>query len=335
MRTARDPRRRARTTTALACAVVVLAGCGGGGQAADDASPAPSSSPAPTNPVINDDFPDPDVLEVDGTYYAYGTNGNLRNVRVARSTDLVEWELLDDALPDLPSWIIPGKTWAPEVTELADGSFALYFTATNFEPTFQCVGVATADAPEGPFTVAGEEMLVCPAEEGGAIDASTFLDDDGTRYLLWKNDGNCCGHDTWLYLAPLAEDGLSLAGEPVRLIRQDQPWEGHLVEAPTLVKREGSYVLLYSANDYGGPDYAIGYATASTVDGPYTKAEGPLLTTEDTDGQLVGPGGQDVVPGPDGADRLVLHSWYGDGSYRGLNVLPLEWQDGQPSVVVP
>ena len=96
-------RRRGTTTTALAC-VVVLAACGGGEQVTDDdaATPAPSSPAAvpveDVNPVINDDFPDPDVLEVDGVYYAYGTNGNLRNVRVARSTDLEEWELLDDAL---------------------------------------------------------------------------------------------------------------------------------------------------------------------------------------------------------------------------------------------
>ena len=334
--------RGGRTTTAALACVVVLAACGTGSGGTDDdgATGAPSSSAtAPAddaNPVIGDDFPDPDVLEVDGTYYAYGTNGNLRNVRVARSTDLTEWELLDDALPDLPSsWIIPGKTWSPEVTDLDDGTFALYFTATNYDPYLQCVGVATADSPEGPFTVVGEQMLVCPEDEGGAIDASTFRDDDGTRYLLWKNDGNCCGYDTWLYLAPLAPAGLTLAGEPVRLLKQDQPWEGHLIEAPTLVKLDGTYVLLYSANDYGGAEYAIGYATASAVDGPYEKADGPLLTTDATGGRFVGPGGQDVVTGPDGADRLVFHSWYADNTYRGLNVLPLEWDGGRPSVVVP
>jgi len=329
----------ARRLTAALAGVVVLAACGGGtgeGGAGPPSSAAPASADEDVNPVIADDFPDPDVLEVDGVFYAYGTNGNLRNVRVARSTDLETWELLDDALPDLPSsWIIPGKTWAPEATELDDGTFALYFTATNADPYLQCVGVATAQRPEGPFTVAGEEMLVCPEEEGGAIDASTFRDEDGTRYLLWKNDGNCCGLDTWLQLAPLTPDGLALAGEPVRLLVQDQPWEGNLVEAPTLVQRDGTYVLLYSANDYGGAEYAIGYATAAAVDGPYEKADGPLLTTDATGGRFIGPGGQDVVTGPDGEDHLVFHSWYADTSYRGLNVLPLEWDGGRPSVVVP
>lgn len=300
----------------------------------EHAEPPSGSRLAYDNPVIADDFPDPDVLEVDGTFYAYATNGNLRNVRVARSTDLQDWELLDDALPDLPSWVIPGKTWAPEVTELADGSYVLYFTATNFDPTFQCIGVAVSDNPEGPFDVVGDEMLICPAEEGGAIDAATFLDEDGTRYLLWKNDGNCCGYDTWIYLAPLTPDGLALTDEPVPLIRQDQPWEGDLVEAPTLVKRDGTYVLFYSANAYAGDDYAIGYATASAADGPYTKAEEPLLTTEATDSEFIGPGGQDIVELSDGVDVLAFHSWHGDGTYRVLNILPLEWENGQPRITL-
>jgi len=322
--------------TAVAAALL-LAACGGAGDgeagsaSSGTASPSASEGAGDANPVIDDDFPDPDVLEVDGTYYAYATNGNNRNVRVARSTDLVAWEELGDAMPQLPSWVIPGKTWAPEVTELEPGRFALYFTATNFRPAVQCIGVAVADSPEGPFEAAGEGMLVCPEDEGGAIDASTFLDDDGTRYLLWKNDGNCCGLDTWLQLAPLAPDGLSLAGPVTRLVQQDLPWEGHLVEAPTLVERDGTYALLYSANDYGSNAYAIGYATASSVTGPYTKGEQPLLTTY-RDPRFVGPGGQDVVSGPDGADRLVFHSWYVGQTYRAMNVLPLSWTDGHPTL---
>ena len=331
---------RGRSVAGAAVAAALLLGaCGGDAPASapdrDPGSAAESAAPEDDsgNPVVDDDFPDPDLLEVDDVYYAYATEGNLRNVRVARSSDLVEWETLPDALPELPSWVIPGKTWAPEVTEISPGRYAMYFTATNFRPTFQCIGVAVGESPEGPFTVVGEGMLVCPPEEGGAIDASTFLDEDGTRYLLWKNDGNCCGLDTWLQIAPLSPDGTTLAAAPTRLVQQDQEWEGNLVEAPTLVLRDGVYTLLYSANDYGGPSYAIGYATASSVLGPYTKAEEPLLTTQDAP-DYVGPGGQDVVVGPDGEDRLVFHSWYLDNTYRGMNVLPLEWEDGRPRVVL-
>ncbi|MCL3861044.1 glycoside hydrolase family 43 protein [Actinotalea sp. K2] len=331
---------------------LVLGSCGQGGDDVDATSPSPASPQgsddaaaegadgpqeqgwSAVNPVIADDFPDPDVLEVDGVYYAYATNGNNRNVRVARSTDLVEWEALPDALPDLPSWVIPGKTWAPEVTELEPGRYVMYFTATSFQPTLQCIGVATSDSPEGPFEVVGDQMLVCPPDEGGAIDAATFRHEDGTLYLLWKNDGNCCGLDTWLYLAPLSADGTALVGEAVPLVQQDQPWEGNLVEAPTLVERDGTFVLLYSANDYGGDRYAIGYATAPAIEGPWTKDPEPLLTTALTQDRYVGPGGQDVVVGPDGQEYLLFHSWYGGTTYRAMIVLPLSWEDGRPVVAV-
>jgi arabinan endo-1,5-alpha-L-arabinosidase len=326
-----------RRVGAALAAVVLLAGCGGGEEdppeSAGSSSESTAGPEADGNPVVDEDFPDPDLLEVDGTYYAYATNTATLNVQVATSTDLETWEVSDtDALPELPAWVIPGKTWAPEVSQFGPGQFVMYPTTTNFDPTYQCIGVATATSPEGPFQMVGEGMLVCPAEEGGAIDASTFTDDDGSRYLLWKNDGNCCGFDTWLYLAPLSADGLTLTGEPTRLVKQDQEWEGNLVEAPTLVKRDGSYVLMYSANDYGGDQYAIGYATADAVTGPYTKGEEPLFTTDASEGRYIGPGGQDVVVTPEGDDVLIFHSWYGGITYRGMNHLPLTWEDGRPVV---
>jgi beta-xylosidase len=330
---------RPRALAGLSALALALTACGGDGGTSGDASGETSSSSAGadtgSNPVIDRDFPDPDVLEVDGTYYAYATNTATANVQVATSTDLETWEPLpDDALPELPSWVIPGKTWAPEVTQFGPENFVMYPTTTNFDPALQCIAVATATTPEGPFEIVGDEMLICPEDEGGAIDASTFLDDDGTRYLLWKNDGNCCGLDTWLSIAPLSDDGLSLAGEATRLVQQDLPWEGNLVEAPTMVVRDGTYVLMYSCNDYGGEAYAIGYATADSPTGPFTKSEEPLLSTDATDGRYIGPGGQDVVPAPDGADRLVFHSWDPSFLERGVNVLPLEWEDGRPVVVL-
>ena len=320
---------RAAQAAVVFVLAVALSGCAA---AADEtASPEPR---APGTPVLNANFADPDVLEVDGTYFAYATNDNNRNVQVASSKDLVEWEVLPDALPDLPNWVIPGKTWAPEVSRLADGSFAMYFTATNFSPALQCIGVATASDPAGPFTVQGEAMLVCPEEEGGAIDASTVVIDDA-MHLVWKNDGNCCALDTWIQAAPLSADGLTLTGEPVQLIKQTEEWEGNLVEAPTVLVRDSGLVLLYSANNYGDDRYAVGTATADSLAGPWTKQAGPMLSTDGSDGLYRGPGGQDLVEGPDGGDYLVFHGWDTDYTYRALHVAPVEWADGVPAVVLP
>ena len=299
---------------------------------------APAVAPEPTEepgivPVIDRDFPDPDVLLVDGTWFAYATNDAESNVQVATSTDLLEWTALPDAMPVLPDWVEVGDTWAPDVAEVG-GGFVLYFTAYSKTAFRQCIGVATAIDPAGPFAALGDDMLVCPSEEGGAIDASTFVDDDGSRWLLWKNDGNCCRLDTWISVAPLTDDGLALAGEPTRLVMQDQPWEGDLIEAPTLVKRDGTYVLLYSANAYKSAEYAIGYATAPAITGPWVKHDGPWVTTETFDYELIGPGGQDVVVTDDG-DYLAFHGWDDYLTRRAMYLVPLEWDGSTPSIVLP
>jgi beta-xylosidase len=167
---------------------------------------------------------------------------------------------------------------------------------------------------------------------GGAIDPFPFVDDDGRRYLLWKSDGNAVGLETWIHIQPLSPDGLRLEGSPTRLIRGDLPWEGGLVEAPTLLKRSGRYHLFYSAICYGGPEYAIGWAVADALMGPYRKAAEPIARTTAERGRVVGPGGQDVVSTPDGRTWLVYHAWDRALSYRAMNVDELTWESGRPVV---
>ncbi|GGF00963.1 glycoside hydrolase family 43 protein [Mycetocola zhadangensis] len=332
-----EPRGNAGRHLLAAVAVVltgtlVLSGCSTG----DTSDGETSEAASPAAFVIAQHFPDPDVLKIGDTYYAYATNSLTANVQFATSDDLETWEIADeDAFPELPAWAEEGRTWAPDVAELADGRFALYFTAQDAASSKQCIGAATADAPIGPFVATSDTPLICPLDEGGAIDAASFTDADGSRYLVWKNDGNCCALDTWLQLSPLGPDGVSLAGEPVRLLSQTEEWEGSLIEAPVIVTHDDSYVLFYSANDYGGYSYATGYATAPALTGPYTKADGPLLTSALTDEAYIGPGGQDIISGPDGSDRIVFHSWDPAIAYRGMNVLPLSWDDSTPVVKLP
>ena len=325
------PARRAASAwvSATILIAVALTGC----TAAPEQSAPPALATAGA-PVLNANFADPDVLKVDNTYFAYATNDNNRNVQVASSTDLLDWEVLPDALPELPSWIIPGKTWAPEVTRISDDSFVMYFTATNFAPTMQCIGLATATEPAGPFTVHGDAMIVCPEDEGGAIDASTVVI-DGVLYLVWKNDGNCCELDTWIQAATLAPDGRSITGNPIKILKQTEEWEGSLVEAPTIVARGSKLVMLYSANSYGDDRYAVGVATAASIDGPWTKETGPILSTDSAGGLYRGPGGQDLLLDVDGKDYLVFHAWDRAYTYRALHVAEVDWDADIPRIVIP
>ena len=304
---------------------------GGGG-----ATPVAAHAPVPTVPVLDLDFADPDVVRVGRVFHAYATNAHGRNIQHATSTDLVHWTAdTADVLPEVGAWVTldpPGHVWAPEVFDNGDG-FTLHYTARDRTGGRQCIGVALASSPDGPFRPVGDGPLVCPTEQGGAIDASSYTE-NGTRHLLWKSDGNCCRLDTWLHLQPVSWDGTRVTGDPVRLLKQDDPhtWEQGLVEAPTLVKRDGRYVLLYSAGDYRTNAYAAGWATADTLTGPYVKGAGPFMTTESFARAIGGPGGQDVVTGPGGQDRILFHGRGADGSRRVLYAAGLGFADGRPVV---
>ena len=340
----------------LVLAALAPAACGGGSSSASPANASaldgsPISSPNHsdpnrgagefTNPVLNLDFPDPDVIKVEDTYYAYATCAGSIDIQAARSRDLVHWEYLGEALRAQPRWAKTqaGFTWAPDVSATADGkSFIMYFTARDAASDTQGIGVATSSRPDGPFQVTGaanDKPLICNPEEGGDIDPASFVDDDGSRYLLWSNNGTTIGKDTFISIQKTSIDGLTLEGQPTRLIRNDQAWEGADVEGPTLWKREGKYFLFYSANDYKTDRYAVGYAAADNILGPYTKGSKPILTTDTHSGASYGPGGQDIITGPHGNPWIVYHSWDPAMSKRWMQINELDWQGDVPVVKGP
>lgn len=312
-----------------------------------------SSSICPPAPTIASDFPDPSILyePTSGQTFAYGTNilseaGDLLNVPVTTTNDptLIGWANPADALPRLPKWAQPSSTWAPAIAHQSGGLYRLYFAARYGFSGRLCIGVATSPTPMGPFIPTNEvKPLVCTLAEGGAIDPAVFQDDDGSEYILWKSDANCCSGSPTIYLQELAPDGLSLVGadlanapwllpEATPLIHRDQAWEGRIIEAPTLIKHDGRFYLFYSGNFYDSDRYAISYATATSVFGPYVKAASPILDSSRIG--LRGPGGQDVFAGPGGETFIAFHAWRNQPTrHRALYLAKINWTPTGPEVV--
>jgi beta-xylosidase len=312
------------------------------------ASPSASASASPsvaagefTNPVIDDNFPDPFILHVADTWYAYATGDLTDDIQVRTSPDLITWTRGDDALPKLPLWqsTSKGLTWAPEVVQ-TDAGFVMHYTGRFVEAGKQCLSVAVADDPAGPFVDDSTGPLVCQLKLGGSIDSSPFRDTDGSLWLVWKNDGNCCGQHTHFYLQRLDATGTKVTGKPVDLgLDNDQPWERHVIEAPQIVRHGDTYYLFYSANDYASADYAVGYATSKRLTGPYTDApDNPILHSA---GEAAGPGHQSIVILPDGSTWIAYHAWDPErigasiGGRRALWLDPITWTDGRPVVDGP
>jgi beta-xylosidase len=259
-----------------------------------------------TNPVVDDNMPDPMIIaDDDGTWWAFATNGNGANIQTLRSTDLVAWEQAPDALPQLPAWTAGGDIWAPEVSRGGDGRWLMYYTTPAPSGDIQCIGLAIADTPGGPYIDTSTAPLVCETNDGGSIDAHPFTAADGQRYLYWKNDGNRIGVDTWISVQRLDDSGTQLVGQPRRLFKQDQPWEGNLVEAPFVVEAGGTFWLFYSANAYDTADYAVGVARADHPTGPFTKEPDPVLTSNDA---AAGPGHCAVFTVGE-QHWMVFHAW--------------------------
>jgi beta-xylosidase len=308
-----------RLAAAVLVPVLALAGaCTGDPPAPARSGAAPSGAASPdaapagafTNPVVAENFPDPGVLEVDGTWYAYGTNTTTANAPVLSSTDLVTWEPAGDALPEVGGWASRGNTWAPEAIRTAAGGYVLYYTARSTETDRQCIGAAVADSPRGPFVDRAAEPLVCEPAEGGSIDASPYRHADGALYLYWKNDGNAIDRPTYIYGRRLGADGRTLTGPRTRLLANDVPWEGHLVEAPQMVVRDKRLYLFFSANAFDSDAYAVGYAGCDTPLGPCRDApENPVLRSS---GAAAGPGHSFLVTDESGATWMLYHAWAPD-----------------------
>jgi beta-xylosidase len=309
-------------------------------------SPSASASASPaadefTNPVIDANFADPFILPVDGTYYAYATGDLSSNIQVSTSPDLVTWTDSTEALPKLPLWepVSKGLTWAPEVVK-ADGKYVMHYTTRDVQAGKQCLSAAVADDPAGPFVDDSQGPLECQTKLGGSIDSSPFRDKDGSLWLVWKNDGNCCGIHTRFFIAPLDETGTKLTGKAKDLgLDNDRAWEGNVIEAPQILLHDGTYYLFYSANDYGSSKYAIGYATSKQLEGPYKDApENPIVVSK---GDAAGPGHETIVTAEDGELWMAYHAWdaslIGDsaGGRRAMWLDRLEFKDGKPVVTGP
>ena len=132
-----------------------------------------------TNPLISADFPDPDVIRVDSTYYMVSTTMHIfPGVPILKSYDLVNWEYCSNAVQrfdfskcynlDGCNRYAKGQ-WATSL-KYHNGKFYLLFITLD-EGGFIC----SAAKPEGPW-----EIKHLPR---GFYDPGLFFDEDGKIYV--------------------------------------------------------------------------------------------------------------------------------------------------------
>ena len=142
--------------------------------------------------------------------------------------------------------------------------------------------------------------------------------------------------ESWVYGVEMKPDFSGIVGEPKLLLRppvtmddKQAEWESRSVTSGEVNRRwtEGSYIfkeketyyMMYSANFFGGKNYAVGYATSDSPLGPFEKAENnPVLQKNVEQGGIVtGTGHNSITIAPDGKSRLCVY--HGRTSETGKN----------------
>jgi xylan 1,4-beta-xylosidase len=283
-----------------------------------------------SNPVLPGDYPDPSVIRIGDEYWATATTSEWAPLfPLLRSRDLVNWEHVGNIFERRPDWAV-GNFWAPELHE-HKGRFYVYYVGRKRGGPLS-LAVATADTPTGPWTDHGPMI----GQEAGSIDAFPVVNTDGTRYLIWKEDGNSRNKPTPLWIQKLSEDGLKLAGDMKELFHNDAPWENNLVEGPAVIRRGDYWYLFYAGNACCGRgcNYGQGVARAKNLLGPWEKyANNPIIIGNNT---WKCPGHGTLVRDTAGRDWFLYHAYRADTFiYVGRQgVLDLvTWnRDGWPSI---
>jgi beta-xylosidase len=285
-----------------------------------------------------------------------GTGGVKDGFKMYSSKDLKEWK--DEGRiyrgNRNNSWGVK-NFWAPELYE-HNGKFYLLFSADWREnpgdelENFR-IGIAVADSPTGPFTDLHNRPIFDP---GYPIIDGNLLFENGRIFLYYSR---CCYkhpveseiadwvrikgmfkdiEESWIYgvemkpdFSGVLETPQLLLRPPVSMVDKQAEWESRSVTSGEVNRRwtEGSYIfkekdtyyMMYSANYFGGKDYAVGYATAGSPLGPFKKADNnPVLEKNiDKGGIVTGTGHNSVTVSPDG--KTLLCVYHGRTSKTGNN----------------
>jgi len=217
------------------------------------------------NPIIQTKFTaDPAPLVHDGTLYLYtshdedsATGFTMYNWLLYSTTDLVNWTdhgiVAGVADPYKTfKWADGKNAWAPQVIE-RNGKFYMYCPLPK--SGHMTIGVAVANAPEGPFVDPIGKPLIDRSSTSTDIDPTVFLDSDGQAYLYW-------GHQPDLSYVKLNQDMISYTGGMVEVTRP-QTFE----EGPWFYRRNNDYYLAFASTCC--PE-GIGYAMSTSATGPWT-----------------------------------------------------------------
>ncbi|MCD8204283.1 MAG: glycoside hydrolase 43 family protein [Coprobacillus sp.] len=267
------------------------------------------------NPVLEQDFSDPDVIRRDDRFYMVSSSFNYSPaLPVLESVNLVEWKLVNYVMKELPKGyetVRPGEgVWAPSLRYHA-GSFYCVFPLYG-EGIYMC---RTDD-------VLGEWTKPVRILEGeGLEDPCPIWTEDGRAYMAVAYAKSKAGFNSRIDVCEMTRD-LKERLSPFRTV-YDGSRENPIIEGPKFYFKDGFFYILAPA---GGVRFGWQVALRSrSVWGPY-KAK-TVLARGGSD--INGPHQGALVDLPDGGWAFV--HFRDMGAYGRVTYLePVIWEDGWP-----
>lgn len=269
------------------------------------------------NPIIWADYPDPDIIRVNDSYYMCTTTMHVfPGGEILRSRDLLHWEHCSyayEALGEHPGQRLDdGKgiygqgMWAGSLRHHG-GLFHLVFMCNDTRSAYYF----TAEKAEGPWT--RRPMA------GFYHDPSVLFDDDGRVYIVYGNRE--------IRITELESDlSAPKAGGLDRVILRDD-CEGLGWEGSHLYKLNGKYYL-FMIHWPKGSCRAEGCFVADALDGEFRGGE---ILSQPFHGRSDGPAQGGIVETPRGDWYLMIFQDH--GAVGRIPVLaPMRWENGFPVV---
>lgn len=276
-----------------------------------------------------------DNTEVDGYYYLYGTRGACYCYRstdmmnweaignAIETSDVVYrdiWapEVVYDAETKTYYMFFSVTPTADSTNTIGNASQVLLvatskypykdFALVDFKDASSCGEDNLHDFSETAYPhYYAKYLMLDPAKydefsdkEGGylsAIDPHPYVDEDGTKYLLWvdsRSEDRICGVKMTNWLQPdwstvvvltysnyytVSDWKAAQAGEIVDTVSYELS-EVSINEGPVITKHNGKYYLTFSANSYKDNTYMVAQAVSDSILGNYrklTEEEGGIL----------------------------------------------------------
>lgn len=270
------------------------------------------------NPIIWADFPDPDIIRVDDTYYMVSTTMHMMpGCVILRSYDLGNWEIVTyvyDTLDGTPGQklmddrgIYAKGMWAPSF-RYHKGKFYIVFAANDTKKTY----LFTADNIEGPW----EKSYI----EGFYHDSSLLFDDDGRVYLVYGNKE--------IWITELREDlnGPKEGGIHKLLIKdRDDAILGY--EGTHIYKINGKYyIFLIHIPSYGHKRRTQSCYVSDSVDRPYIGGD---VLDDDMGYRNSGVAQGGIIDTPEGEWYAILFQDHGAVGRIPI-LVPMSWENDYP-----